>query len=123
MRCMMHENKIHDFMSDDKATYYKFRNAKNGFVIEIIYNQEDDPTILVCQEDENNEFDAFIQLLYAIADDFGPSAGKYSPKRIHVFNLPGNDFDGAIDQKYYNELKDLHEQLTDILKNVSVTKS
>lgn len=65
---------------------FEIRNAENGHVLKL----EDLEEEIVCQEDFEDESDAFAAFLRTILDYYGPSSSRYDRKRIYVVVKPGD---------------------------------
>jgi len=87
---------------------FELHHAKNGWILK--YCDAETPEEIVGVESED-EHEGFREFLWAILQNYGPSDGKYSQKRIHVNILPGRDYEGPLDEKYLNDLKDLRDEI------------
>jgi hypothetical protein len=92
---------------------FDLRRAKNGWILK--YCDDESPEEIVGLEDENDEHEAFRSFLYEIMSHYGPSDSKYSPKRLRIVALPGNDYEGPLEDEYRKELEDLRDTLDSIL--------
>jgi hypothetical protein len=95
---------------------YEFKRAKNGYIIEITGNPDDEKDILVSEEGAD-EHESFVDLLRLIVQDYGPTDGRYAPKRIHITCLPGDKFEGQLDSKMRESLIDFKERIEYALKS------
>lgn len=76
-------------------TVFKLSRAKNGYILEkrdVIDGVAGEVEELVGAEG-SDEHDSFQIFLYDILDNYGPSDGRYSPKRIRVHIEPGDKLD------------------------------
>jgi hypothetical protein len=87
---------------------FELRFAKNGWILE--YFDPEMPQEIVGVESDD-EHEGFREFLWAILENFGPSDSKYSKKRIHINILPGRDYEGPLDEKYMEYLRDLREDI------------
>ena len=96
----------------------KFRLAKNGYVVSF---KECGETQYIVGVESNDEVDGFIDFLREVEDRFGPTSSKYSPKRVAMLWVPGNDFEPhEYDEKYF---KDLAENIDYLYMHLRSMKS
>lgn len=96
-------------------TQYTVRFATNGWIVES--TNGDESTEIVGAE-LNNETEAFIAFLRDVDSQFGPSSGRYSQDRIHIFSMPGDNYSGGITQEKREELIYLRDSISDILEKM-----
>jgi hypothetical protein len=74
---------------------FELRNVTNGAVLRIEYDIGDEVEELVYQEqdEEGNDVEAFADFLRTIHEQYGPSTGRRSPKRIYISVAPGDKYD------------------------------
>lgn len=77
------------------------RMAKNGHILKVCYTAEEtgDAEEVVFQEkyDEDDELECFADFLRVLNDQYGPSTGRYSPKRIYIRVEPGDKYENSKD--------------------------
>ncbi len=93
---------------------FELKRAKNGWILERADNEGPESIVGVEEEDEHESFRNF---LWAILENYGPSDGKYSPKRIRVAILPGRDYEGPISKEYQTDLEDLRDEINYFLED------
>lgn len=80
-----------------KPWYMRFeiRRARNGWILRVEHPsfEEGEPDEAVCQEKYDDEVECFADFLDAINEEFGPSTGRYSPKRICIRVEPGDKYE------------------------------
>ncbi len=76
---------------------FEIRRADNGVILQV-EDDTPDSTIeeVVWQEREDDEVEAFADFLRYLVDHYGPSTGRYSPKRIYVRVEPGDKYDPPV---------------------------
>lgn len=72
---------------------FKMRSAKNGWIL-----KDDEGNELVHADPvdtygDHDEVEAFADFLYTIAEHYGPSTSRYSPKRIYIRIEPGDKYE------------------------------
>lgn len=82
---------------------YKITSVDNGHMIEVTDDVNEEPTILVAREDDEDETSSFVSFLNDILNRFGPSTGRYSEKRIRIVVLPGDKRDDPVTDPAYRE--------------------
>jgi hypothetical protein len=73
---------------------FDIKYAKNGYVLNI--SDPGDPElneIMVFEESDTSEVQAFASCLHAILDSIGPSTSRYSKERIYIDIRPGDKHD------------------------------
>ena len=88
---------------------FEFKKAKNGFVVEVKDSGGEIDRIV--SEEGEDEHDVFIHFLWAMISYYGPSDSKYSKKRIRVAAVPGNAFEGELDDTYLKKLEWLYADI------------
>lgn len=84
--------------------------ATNGFIIETDVDGEIVKEVIQEQWNED-ESDAFVNLLCALKPHLGPSEGKYSEKRVRVIQLPGENCEEIVQGEYVEQLQQLLEDV------------
>ena len=74
---------------------FELRRVMNGVVLRVEHDADDGTGVedIVYQERDGDEVDAFAEFLGLIAENFGPSASRYSPKRIRITVEPGDKYE------------------------------
>lgn len=80
---------------------FDIRRAKNGYILEIIHKAEEtgEAEEVVFQEKYDDEVECFADFLRLLKDEYGPSTGRYSPKRIHITVEPGDKYEEPNEDK------------------------
>lgn len=74
---------------------FKIRYVKNGLVIEVRDNYNEEESEEVVYADENaDDLEGWAVFLRALTDYYGPQTSRYSPKRVAVRLIPGDKYDG-----------------------------
>jgi len=77
----------------------EIRHVRNGAVLRIEPEQTgDEAEEFVYQESESAGIDAFVDFLQLLLDHYGPTASRYSPKRIHIIIGPGDKYEPSSNQ-------------------------
>jgi hypothetical protein len=64
---------------------FEIRRARNGLILKVEEPLDNErPPEIVCQKRYDDEADGFADFLRDLNDEFGPSASRYSPKRISI---------------------------------------
>jgi hypothetical protein len=70
---------------------FEIRHTNNGALLRVEHDYPEGETEEICyQETEGGEIEAFADFLRFLNDHYGPSANRYSPKRIHILVKPGD---------------------------------
>lgn len=88
-------------MNDNNYTLFKLKRVQNGYILEkkdIIDGKSTEVETLVGADGGEGEYEAFQQFLYDILENYGPSDGRYSPKRLRVRIEPGDKTDASSDE-------------------------
>src|SRR5271154_1930659 len=92
----------------------KLKRARNGWIVQ---GEEADGAPSVKEEiDEENNQEAFADFLRIINEQFGPTDGKYSYKRIRIVCVPGRDYNGEMEDSYLEKLRWLRDELNYVLR-------
>ncbi len=82
----------------DYTMCFKVRRARNGLVLEVEEPLEDERSPeIVYQEQYDDEVDGFADFLRYLNNEFGPSTGRYSSKRISIRVEPGDKYETSGD--------------------------
>lgn len=81
---------------------FNLRRAKNGLILKITDFVDDEKEEVVFQEKYNEEDDVecFADFLRVLNEYYGPSTGRYSPKRIYIRVAPGDKHEDFKDSLY-----------------------
>jgi hypothetical protein len=84
-------------MTNETLTRYEVRRAQNGWVLRIERPAATGAEIteLVYQERYDDEVECFADFLRALADEFGPTTSRYSPKRLYITVEPGDKYEDS----------------------------
>ena len=72
---------------------FEIRRVENGVVLKIGHDEDEPEEELVYQERDEGEVEAFAEFLRELVLSYGPSTGRYSPRRIHIRVEPGDNYD------------------------------
>lgn len=74
---------------------FEIRRAKNGYVLKIINNEDEleGSKEIVYQEKYDDEVECFADFLRYLDNEYGPSTGRYSEKKIYINVEPGDKYD------------------------------
>jgi hypothetical protein len=76
---------------------FEIRRTKNGAILRVEHDNPEGETEEICyQETEHADIEAFADFLRFLDEHYGPTTGRYSPKRIYIVVKPGDkhpDFD------------------------------
>lgn len=82
------DNEDTEYESLSRRSIFEVGRADNGWVV----REYDSDSVTVASENhESSEHKAFVNLLYSILSQHGPSDSKYSSERILVTIIPGSD--------------------------------
>lgn len=72
------------------------RSAKNGLILRVRCRDDvAEAEEVVHQQDEDDDVEAFAAFLNFLADEYGPTTSRYSPKRIQIRVAPGDKYEGG----------------------------
>jgi len=76
---------------------FELRHVANGVVLRFEQHDGDGTGVeeVVYQELDGGEIEAFAEFLWLVAEHYGPSTSRYSPKRIRISVEPGDKYEGA----------------------------
>ena len=79
-------------MHRDSIMRFEIRSAGNGWIVRVEEPSSDggEADEFVCQDRYDDEVECFADFLRTLNDRFGPSTGRYSPKRIYIVVEPGD---------------------------------
>jgi len=63
---------------------FEIRRVRNGAVLRVEADGEEDGGEIVYQEMEADEIEAFADFLRHLLEHYGPTTSRYSPKRIRI---------------------------------------
>ena len=76
---------------------FEIRSTKNSALLRVEHDYPEGETEEICyQETEYADIEAFSDFLRFLDEHYGPTTGRYSPKRIYISVKPGDkhlDFD------------------------------
>lgn len=74
---------------------FEIRRAKNGCILKVIRTEESsgESKEIVYQEKFDNEVECFADFLIYLNEEYGPSTGRHSEKRIYISVEPGDKFE------------------------------
>lgn len=74
---------------------FEIRSVQNGVVLKVDHGLDDgESEEIVYQETDSNEVESFADFLNFLNGHYGPSASRYSPKRIRITVEPGDKWQG-----------------------------
>jgi hypothetical protein len=109
------------FFLEVEMMKFEIRRAKNGWIIKSEDPEEFNPEIVGVEEPDEHE--GFRTLLWELLEHYGPSRSRYDYKRIHVALIPGDKYEGPIDEKYREDLTNLRDRIDYCLKQDTETET
>ena len=75
---------------------FEIRRVQNGVVLRVEPNGEEPSEEIVYQEQEDGEVEGFADFLRHLVEHYGPTASRYSPKRISIRIVPGDKYEPTV---------------------------
>lgn len=69
---------------------FEIKHHKNGWVLT---TEDDEEGVVGVEGNDEDEIDCFARFLREIANSYGPTESRYSPKRIYIRVEPGDKWD------------------------------
>lgn len=86
---------------------FEIKRVKNGWICET-ENSDGEKEIIVGREGgEQEEIENFKTFVEEIIEEYGPMDSRYSEKRLRVFCIPGDKFEGSLDPEVLKNLMEL----------------
>lgn len=74
---------------------FDIRRVKNGCILKVTHTLDEgcETDEVVYQEKHDDKVDCFAEFLWYLSEEYGPSTGRHSPKRIYIRVEPGDKFE------------------------------